>query len=142
MPNLKLPTLFDATITGRLAAQPESRQASGGTTYTKTRLAVDFFDGKAKHTEFLDVVAFGRTAETLSDLPKGAPVLIQGRVKITTKDGDNGKHTYVDITANALYALEWPDTQSPASDANAPSRAAQRVERIPPPPIPEDDIPF
>jgi len=78
-------------IMGRLARDPEVKQTE------KTAIcgfAVGFNDPYNKDkSNFIDCVAFGKTAETIGEyLKKGDPILITGRLqqdKWVAKDGSN-----------------------------------------------------
>jgi single-strand DNA-binding protein len=84
-------------LVGNLTRDPEVRVASNNNTICKLGLAVSrnytTKDGeKREDTTFVDVDAFGRTAEILGKyLSKGRPVLIEGRLQLDsweTKEGD------------------------------------------------------
>ena len=73
-------------LLGNLTRDPELRHAQNGTAVVRLGLAVNHRyrqnDVDKEETMFIDVVAFGRMAETASEhLTKGRPVLIEGRLK-------------------------------------------------------------
>ena len=134
---VRIPLINSLTIAGRLTRDPETRTASGGAVYTKAGLAVD--DGKDKDGKrkafFLEVAAFNKSAERLSECRKGAPVMLEGRLSVVTLEKEGGdKRTYVDIIADGVHPLEWLDAPQTQSEPQG--------ERVTPPPIPDDDIPF
>ena len=129
---VRIPLINSLTIAGRLTRDPESRTASGGATYTTGNVAV----GYKEKTFFLDVTAFNKSAERLAECRKGAPVLLEGRLEIRTVENDGGKRNYTSIVADGVHPLEWLD--QPQTQAHGEPQG----ERIPPPPIPDDDIPF
>lgn len=79
---------FNKTIImGNLVADPESRVTPGGMAICKFTLAVNRVfttkDGeKREEVSYVDVDAFGRSAETIARyLNKGSPLLVEGRLK-------------------------------------------------------------
>ena len=97
-------------------------------------------------TTFVDVTLWGRTAEIASQyLSKGAPVLIEGRLKLDTWETDGQKRSKLRVVGERMQMLgSRGASQSPASsdDSSAsysPVSASQ--ERSPGGP-PDDEIPF
>ncbi len=97
-------------------------------------------------TTFVDVTLWGRTAEIASQyLSKGAPVLIEGRLKLDTWETDGQKRSKLRVVGERMQMLgSRGASQSPASsdDSSAsysPVSASQ--ERAPGGP-PDDEIPF
>lgn len=79
-------------LVGNLTRDPELRYSPKGTAVAQMGLAVNRKwkgeDGQ-EHEEvaFIDVTAFGRTAENCGQyLRKGRPVLVEGRLKLETWD--------------------------------------------------------
>jgi len=85
-------------LVGNLTRDPELRYIPSGTAVTEVGLAVNDRRKTASgdwvdETTFVDVTLWGRTAEVASEyLTKGAPVLIEGRLKLDTweKEGKKG----------------------------------------------------
>lgn len=91
------------TIMGRLTKDPELRQTNSGTSVTNFTLACD--RDRGEDTDFLDVVAFGRTAEFVSQyFSKGQMAVASGRLQIRTwTDKDDHKHYDAEIVAESVY---------------------------------------
>lgn len=77
-------------IIGNIVAKPELN-VHGELKYTRFSIAVNSYAKGEKRTEFFDVVAFGKNAETICEyLPKGYTIPIAGHLHqdvYTTKDG-------------------------------------------------------
>lgn len=113
-------------IMGRLTYDPELRHTQAGKSVTSITLAVDrYFKGKngEKETDFIDVVAWGATAEFLcSYFSKGRMAVAEGRLQIrdwTDKDGK--KRKAVEVLADHVYFGE----SKPKDEYAAPSYTAQ-----------------
>lgn len=113
-------------IMGRLTYDPELRHTQAGKAVTSFTLAVDRdFKGKngEKETDFIDIVAWGNTAEFLcSYFSKGRMAVAEGRLQIrdwTDKDGK--KRKAVEVLADHVYFGE----SKPKDEYAAPSYTAQ-----------------
>src|SRR5687768_11135365 len=80
-------------LAGNLTRDPELRYTPSGTAIAKFGLAInrkwkDAQSGEMKEeVTFIDVDAFGKTAETIGNfLKKGRPILIEGRLKLDQWD--------------------------------------------------------
>lgn len=109
-----------------------------------------------EETTFVDVTLWGRTAEVAGEyLKKGAPVLIEGRLKLDTWETDGQKRSKLKVVGEKMQMLGG------RGGSGGPSRSASYEEgeyggeaqesygaaRAPasrgaPPPPQEDDIPF
>ena len=95
-------------IMGRLTYDPELRHTQAGKSVTSITLAVDRdFKGKngEKETDFIDVVAWGNTAEFLCNyFSKGRMAVAEGRLQIRDwTDKDGGKRRSAEIVADHVY---------------------------------------
>lgn len=88
-------------VMGRMVADPELRQTTGGKSVCSFRVAVN--NGKDKPAFFFDVVAWERTAEFISQyFHKGDMIALSGRLsqrKWQDKEGNN--RSTVEIEAKA-----------------------------------------
>src|SRR5258706_14240569 len=79
-------------LAGNLTRDPELRYTPKGTAIAKIGLAINrTWRNEAGETKeevtFVDVDAFGRTAETIGQyLKKGRPILLEGRLRLDTWD--------------------------------------------------------
>jgi len=93
-------------LSGHLTRDPERRVTATGTTVARFGLAINHRyrpqDGEVKEeTCFVDVIAFGRQADTLSAaLTKGSPVLVEGRLRFATWEDQAGqRHSKHEVLA-------------------------------------------
>jgi single-strand DNA-binding protein len=98
-------------LVGRLGNDPELTYTQSGTAICKFRLAVNRpprRDSDQEETDWLNIVTFGRTAETCGQyLDKGALVGIEGRVQSDTWERQDGTKGYsVEINAFRVQFLE------------------------------------
>ena len=99
-------------LLGNLTRDPELRQTQSGVSVTDLGLAVnEKYRSKAgeevEATCFVDVVAWGRQAETCSQyLSKGAPVMVEGRLQLDTWETDAGdKRSRIRVRADRVQFL-------------------------------------
>ena len=95
-------------IMGRLTRSPELRRTQSGKAVTSVTLAVDRdFKGQngEKETDFIDIVAWGNTAEFLCNyFSKGRMAVADGRLQIRDwTDKDGGKRRSAEIVAERVY---------------------------------------
>jgi single-strand DNA-binding protein len=101
----------NVVLVGRLGNDPELTYTQSGTAITKFRLAVNRPPRQGsdqEETDWLNVVTFGRTAETCNQyLDKGALVGVEGRVQSSTWERQDGTRGYsVEINAMRVQFLE------------------------------------
>jgi single-strand DNA-binding protein len=146
-------------LLGRLGKDPETRTTPNGTVVTRFSLATserrkDASGNWGEHTEWHNVVTFGKTAENVQKfLKKGREVFIEGKISTNKWQDKEGKDRYTteiiaagvtfvgggqrtgDSGAGAGYGSSANnDTagQPMAAAANAPTEVA----------FDDDDIPF
>lgn len=133
-------------LVGRLTRNPEVRYTSGGQAVTDLGLAVGRTyltktGEKKEEVCFLDVVVWGRQAETAGEyLTKGSPILVEGRLQMDsweTKEGE--KRNRLKVLANRIQFLGRPKG---ASAENEPAPTTKEEEMVEASGDPEDDIPF
>lgn len=140
-------------LVGNLTRDPELRYIPSGTAVAEIGLAVNDRvkrgDQWVDETTFVDVTLWARTAEVANEyLSKGAPVLIEGRLKLDTWEKDGQKRSKLKVIADKMQMLGGrsggsggggPRGGGDAYSQPAPSSAASSAgANIPP----EDDIPF
>lgn len=109
-------------IMGRLTRSPELRRTQSGKAVTSVTLAVDRdFKGQngEKETDFIDIVAWGNTAEFLCNyFTKGRMTVVDGRLQIRDwTDKDGGKRRSAEIVAERVY---FADSKQSSADTAAP----------------------
>jgi len=99
--------LNTAILMGRLTAAPELRSTNNGTPVCSFSIAVNR-NGKDAGTDFLDIVAFGKTAEFVSKyFQKGQLVAVKGRIQTRTwEDNNKNKRKAVEIVAEEVHFAE------------------------------------
>lgn len=133
-------------LSGRLTANPELKTTNSGKSVCNFTIAVErkFKQGAEKPTDFIDIVAWGNTAEIVSKyFSKGSMIGIEGSVqtrKYTDKDGNN--RTAFEILANNVQFME-SKRDGAASQASATPTAFSNAgfndfEEI----STDDDLPF
>ena len=87
-------------VIGRLVSNPELKITQAGTSYARVTIANEAVYKDKKHTNFIDVLAWGGLAENLSKYcDKGRKILIDGRLEI--KKNTNGDRNYTNVTVIA-----------------------------------------
>lgn len=85
-------------LSGRFTREPEQRMMSNQTEFSRFSLACQSsFVNKngERETEFINCIAFGKTAETINRYcKKGAMIVAQGRIKNSSYDAQDGTKRY------------------------------------------------
>jgi single-strand DNA-binding protein len=98
-------------LVGNLTRDPELRYIPSGTAVTDVGLAVNDRRKNAQgewvdETTFVDVTLWGRTAEVASEyLTKGAPLLIEGRLKLDTWEKEGKKQSKLRVVGERMQML-------------------------------------
>lgn len=106
---------------GRLVKDPETNYTQQGKVYTRFTLAVNRnyknADG-SQDTDFIDCVAWGKTAETIGNhVHKGQRLLVEGTLNIRTYEGKDGvKHRSADINVRNFNFIERADKKGFGED--------------------------
>lgn len=145
-------------LAGNLTRDPELRYTPQGRAIAKIGLAVNRTwttetGEKKEEVSFIDVDAFGRSAELIGQyMKKGRPILLEGRLKLDTWE-DKNTHQKQSKLKVVLESFTFIDSRgaegapaprsSGSSGAPAPSAPAQpaAADTDAPPPD-EDDVPF
>ena len=121
--------MINATIYGRLGAQPETRDA-GSSTVTELRVASSHGYKERKTTTWLRVNVWGKRGEWIAqNVDKGERVICTGQIYSRTWENKDGEErSQLTMDANSVEKLDWND--APKKQA-APARSAL-----------DDEIPF
>lgn len=97
-------------LVGNLTRDPELRYIPSGTAVSDIGLAVNDRvkrgDQWVDEATFVDITLWGRTAEIANEyLSKGAPVLIEGRLKLDRWEKDGQKHSKLKVIGERLQML-------------------------------------
>jgi single-strand DNA-binding protein len=140
-------------IAGNLTRDPELRYTPKGTAVARIGVACNrkwkSETGEMKEeVTFVDVDAFGKTAETIGQyLKKGRPILIEGRLRYETWEDKQTKQKKSKLGV-VLETFQFLDSGGgrgdggegvPASSRPAPSAPAPEGGDAEPP---QDDVPF
>ena len=116
---------INATLFGRMGADPETRDAGSGTV-TSIRVASDHGFGDRKTTTWVTVSIWGKRGKWVGEnMQKGERLVAYGMLHqrtYTKKDGTEG--TSLDLEATQVDRVDWPAkdaAQSPPRGAYAPA---------------------
>jgi single-strand DNA-binding protein len=95
-------------LVGNLTRDPEIRYVGSGAAVTKFTLAVNRRSKQQEETDYIDIVAWDKLAETCNTyLKKGMSCLVEGRLSIRsyeTKEGEKRKAT--EVVCNVMQMLD------------------------------------
>lgn len=120
---------------GRLGSDVEIRSTQSGKSVGKLSIAVDYGYGEHKKTVWVNLVAFGKTAENISRFfRKGNRILVETRMNVRSWDSDGGKKWMTEFIVDNFYFVEksgrssssgdnddngWADDSNSSSSANS-----------------------
>ncbi len=85
-----------AILMGRLTRDPELRHTGTGTPVCSFSIAIDNGYGENRQTDFINCVAWNKTAEFVSNyFAKGRMIIVIGRISTRTWESQDGKKNYV-----------------------------------------------
>ena len=121
-------------LMGRLTKNPELRHTNNGTAVTSFNIAVDNGYGENKTTDFINCVAWNKTAEFVEKhFVKGQMIALVGRVSTRTWEGQDGKKNYV--TEVTVSEVSFCGSKSAAESTQASGDEFEMID------VP-DDLPF
>lgn len=134
-------------LLGHIGRDPEVRTTQGGTTVATFSLATAERrkDGRGDwqdHTEWHNLVAFGRTAEIVRDyVRKGSHLFVEGKLQTRSwDDKESGQKKYrTEILVNELSLLGKPDARRGDDDGEQRGRSYEYAADQG---VTDDDIPF
>ncbi len=159
-----MPNLNKVMLMGNLTRDPELRYTPNNTAVANLGMAINrkWFNKQTnenqEETTFVDMEAWGRTAEVLNQyLKKGRPLYVEGRLKLDQwQDKDGGNRSKLKIVIESFEFLDsgkgegggggggggsYQQGGRPGGgegrSAPAPANAGQAHQ-----PVDEDDIPF
>src|ERR1700755_662732 len=112
-------------LVGNLTRDPELRYIPSGTAVSDIGLAVNDRVKKGDQwideVTFIDITLWGRTAEIANEyLSKGAPVLIEGRLKLDRWEKDGQKHSKLKVVGERLQMLGAREAGTGGGGGGAP----------------------
>lgn len=157
-----MPNLNKVMLMGNLTRDPELRYTPNNTAVANLGMAINrkWFNKQTnenqEETTFVDMEAWGRTAEVLNQyLKKGRPLYVEGRLKLDQwQDKDGGNRSKLKIVIESFEFLDSGKGEGGGGgggsyqqggrsgggegrNAPAPANAGQAHQ-----PVDEDDIPF
>ena len=82
-------------LMGRLTKAPELRHTSAGTPVVSFSIAIDNGYGENRQIDFVNCVAWNKTAEFVSNyFEKGSMIIVIGRIATRTWEDQSGKKRY------------------------------------------------
>ena len=121
-------------LCGRFTKDPESRMGANSLEVSRFSLACqcDFVnkDGQ-RETEFINCVAFGRTAQTINKFcQKGRMILATGRIRNSSYDAQDGTKRYV--TEVIADNVEFLGSRNSSTNSNNMSATASKSAELTP----------
>jgi len=132
-----MPSFNKIIVMGNLVRDPEKKTLAGGTTVCTITVAAThtYHDANKQKKEevcFIDVKAFGKTAENIAKFfSKGKPILVDGRIK---QENWDDKTTGQKRSKHVIMMDSFAFVASGGSDSQPSSQASNT-----PPPQPEED---
>ncbi len=114
-----------AILMGRLTRDPELRHTGSGTPVCSFSIAIDNGYGENRSTDFINCVAWNKTAEFVEKyFTKGRMIIVVGRIQTRTWEGQDGKKNYA--TEVVASEVSFGESKRSAEDGgySAPSASA------------------
>lgn len=105
-------------LMGRLTRDPEMRHTNSGTPVTTFSIAIDNGYGDNKRTDFVNCLAWNKTAEFVTKyFAKGKMIVIaDGRISTRSWETQDGKRAYAtEVVANEVNFGETKSSQQTAT---------------------------
>ena len=129
-----------AILMGRLTRDPELRHTGSGTPVCSFSIAVSEGYGENQKTDFINCVAWNKTAEFVDKyFAKGRMIIVYGRISTRTWEGQDGKKNYAtEVIANQVsFGDLKKDNETSGDEPEEPSENDEFV-----PLEAGDDLPF
>lgn len=142
-----------AIIGGRLTREPEHTVTPSGIDVAKFTVAIDRRfqkQGEEKQTDFLNVVAFRKTAEFVNKyFTKGSSIIVIGSIQLRSYEKDGQKRYVTEIIAeevNFAGSKKESATEESSSAKEYPDNATEALEALRDhngfTPVDDDELPF
>ena len=104
-------------LMGRLTRDPEMRHTNSGTPVTTFSIAIDNGYGDNKRTDFVNCLAWNKTAEFVTKyFTKGKMIIVIGRITTRSWETQDGKRAYAtEVIANEVNFGETKSSQQTAT---------------------------
>ena len=143
-----------AILMGRLTRDPELRHTGSGTPVCSFSIAINNGYGDNAHTDFINCVAWNKTAEFVSKyFTKGRMIIVIGRIQTRSWDGPDGKKNYATEVVASEVSFGESKRNEEGSGYSAPTYSQSAIpESMPDMPAmddggfspldTDDDLPF
>lgn len=86
--------------------------AASQTAVARMTMAIDDGYGEKKKTNFINVIAFGKTAENCEKFTgKGLRIAVEGKLQSGSYDNKEGKKVYtLDVVAERIEFIDWKNS--------------------------------
>ncbi len=133
-------------LLGNCVRDPELRYTPSGTAVTDFRLAVNRYFGSGENrkqeTLFIDVQAWGKSAETLSRyLQKGNAILVEGRLVLDQWEANGERRSKIRVVAENFQFMPR-SSSSGSSGSHAQERPSAPPRNETPRTEDDEEIPF
>ncbi len=148
MSDLRVPSINNVTIAGRLARDVELKHTSAGKPYAKTCIVnsrrYKSGDESKEISTFVDVTAWGMQAEWLAELGKGRPVIVEGHLTQNewTDKASGEVRKRIEINAERVTPLDWGKGATAENRADSAPPTQQAPQSPPRAQFAEDDLAF
>jgi single-strand DNA-binding protein len=114
-------------LIGRLVADPDFKTLQSGNAVANMRIAVD--RGKNEESDFIDLSAFGKTAEFASNyLSKGRLIAIQGKLRVRQYEHNGEKRKAAEVVVDNIQPLDSKKDSSGAQNAYQAPQQRQSIK--------------
>jgi single-strand DNA-binding protein len=123
----------NVTLIGRLTHDPEARKTGDGLTVCNFNLAVDDTYSREDRADFIRIAVFGTQGDNcMKYLRKGFLAGVSGRIRSDKyTDADGVKRYPIDIVAERVQFLQWPDRKEAAAATPLPAAPVTTVATEP-----------
>ena len=111
-----------AILMGRLTRDPELRHTGTGTPVCSFSIAIDNGYGENRQTDFINCVAWSKTAEFVSNyFSKGKMIIVIGRISTRSWEDKDGKKMYAtEVVASDVSFGESKNANNQAGGSTKP----------------------
>lgn len=112
--------LNKAILMGRLTKDPELRHTGTGKPVATFTVATDNGHGETKKTDFINCVAWNKTAEFVSKwFSKGQMIVVVGRLSTRSWESRDGRKNYAtEVVTNEVYFGESKKEETSPEDTS------------------------
>ena len=142
-------SLNKVCLQGNLCRDTELSQTSTGRTFARNTLAVArnyVKEGAERESDFISVIAYGKTAEFLNNhFHKGSPIIISGEIRTGSYDKEDGTKVYTtDVLISEInFSYGDKDTNNSTASENKLKEANVEFTATNTSPLNnDDDLPF